>query len=180
MGLMMAKEKQAQDLELGEAAKGGKKKLIIIIAAAVLVLALGGGAAWWFLGRGEPPAEGEAAEHAEAPAEGEEGAPHTVYIPVPEAIIANLPSEKRSRTLKVTVVFATKSGEVEAKVMKHLPLLRSELSMLLAGTTADSLMTPEGQAAFRDQALLAVQGAMQREEQIPAIDRVLFTSFVMQ
>ncbi len=181
---------EKQDLELGEAGKGSsKKKLIIIVAAAVLLL--GGGAAAFFLLKKAPaPAEGEhaaEAEHAEAgDAEAEheeepvEGAPSLLYVSLPEAIIANLPSATKARTIKLQVSFAVKNTHAEAAVKKHLPLLGSEVLMLLSATTAEQLMSAEGQQAFRDESLKKVQEAMQREEKKPLVEKILFTQFVMQ
>lgn len=181
-----------QDLELGEAAKGGSKKKLIIIVAAVLVLAIGGGAAFFLLKKSPEPAEGEHAaaegsEHgdaagheAEPEEEPVEGAPSLLYVPLPEAIIANLPSESKPRTIKIQVTFAVKNAHAEETVKKHLPLLGSEVLMLLSATTAEQLMTPEGQQGFRDQALQKVQAAMEHEEHKPLIEKILFTQFVMQ
>jgi len=192
---------EKQDLELGEAAKGGgKKKLIIIIVAAVLILAIAGGAAVFLMKKKPAPADGEAAtsesaEHAEpadhepeAGAEGEtdedeehvEGEPSLLYVALPEAIVANLPSETKSRTIKIQVTFAVKNAHAEAAVKKHLPLLGSEVLMLLSATAAEQLMTTEGQQAFRDQALLKVRAAMELEEHKPLVEKILFTQFVMQ
>ncbi len=179
---------EKQDLELGEAGKSGsKKKLIIIIVAAVVLL--GGGAAAFLLLKGEPaPAEGEqvaegehgeAAEH-EPEEEPVEGAPSLLYVNLPEAIVANLPSTTKPRTIKLQVSFAVKNPTAEAAVKKHLPLLGSEVLMLLSATTAEQLMTPEGQQAFRDESLKKVQEAMQREEKKPLVEKILFTQFVMQ
>ena len=178
---------EKQDLELGEAGKsGGKKKLLIIVGILVLVLAIGGGAAFFLLKK-DPAAEagpdGEAAAH-EATEEPEEelpeGAPSLLYIALNEPLIANLPSAGKSRTVKLQVVFAVKTPNAELAVKKHVPLLSSELLMLLSTTDADQLMTAEGQQAFRDQALAKAREAIEREEKKPLIERILITQFVMQ
>lgn len=174
---------EKQDLELGEAGKGNsKKKLVIIVGAVVLVLIIGAAAAFFLLKK-EPAAEGASeahpAEHAEEEVP-EEGAPSLRYVALAEPLITNLPGEGKSRTIKIQVVYAVKTASAEEAVKKHLPLLGSELLMLLSSTTAEQLMTLEGQQAFRDQALQNSRAALEREEKKPLIERILFTQFVMQ
>lgn len=181
----MAEKKQAADLELGEAAKsGGKKKLIIIIAAAVLLIG-GGVGAFLVLKKAKPECkEGEHCEEVaeEAPAEeGEEGhGGGPIYQPMEEAIVTNLPSDKKARTLKLNVVYVCKNELDCGKVRAHMPMLRSELLVLLATTKVEEVLSPEGQQAFRDKALELSRTAMEREEKKPFIEKLLFTSFVMQ
>ena len=164
----------AQDLELGDAAKGGKKKLIIIIA--VVVVLLGGGAAAFLLMGGEKK-EGEASTEQ---ATKEPIVVNTTYINIPESIVVNIPGTTKSRTLKMNISFSVANPELGEKVKKHLPLLRSEILTFTAMQDADLLMTVEGQSAFREQVLVSVQTAMEQEEKEKLIDRVLFTAFVMQ
>lgn len=182
---------EKQDLELGEAAKGGsKKKLVIIIIAAVVLLAVAGGAAFFLLKKAPEPAEGETAataESAEHPAEEaeeeevpEEGAPSLRYVALTNPIIANLASAEKSRTIKIQVVYAVKTLSAEEAVKKHLPLLGSEFLLLLSSVPADQLLTAEGQQAFRDKALENARATLEREEKKPLVERILFTQFVMQ
>lgn len=178
---------EKQDLELGEAAKGGSKKKLIIIIAAVVLLAVAGGAAFFLLKKTPEPAEGDAAataESAEHPAEEEEvpeeGAPSLRYVALTNPIIANLASTGKSRTIKIQVVYAVKTLSAEEAVKKHLPLLGSEFLLLLSSVPADQLLTAEGQQAFRDQALENARATLEREEKKPLVERILFTQFVMQ
>lgn len=178
---------EKQDLELGEAAKGGSKKKLIIIIAAVVLLAVAGGAAFFLLKKAPEPAEGDAAattESAEHPAEEEEvpeeGAPSLRYVALASPIIANLASTGKSRTIKIQVVYAVKTLSAEAAVKKHLPLLGSEFLLLLSGVPAEQLLTAEGQQAFRDKALENARATLEREEKKPLVERILFTQFVMQ
>lgn len=179
---------EKQDLELGEAAKGGSKKKLIIIIAAVVLLAVAGGAAFFLLKKAPEPAEGDAAataESAEHPAEEEEevpeeGAPSLRYVALTNPIIANLASTGKSRTIKIQVVYAVKTLSAEEAVKKHLPLLGSEFLLLLSSVPADQLLTAEGQQAFRDQALENARATLEREEKKPLVERILFTQFVMQ
>ena len=164
----------AQDLELGDAAKGGKKKLIVIIVAVVVLL--GGGAAAFLLMGGEKKDEEVSAEHAPS----EPIVVNTTYINIPESIVVNIPGATKSRTLKMNISFSVANPELGERVKKHLPLLRSEILTFTSMQDADQLMTVEGQTAFREQILVSVQSAMEREEKEKLIDRVLFTAFVMQ
>ncbi len=131
---------------------------------------------------GEEAAEGE--EHAEEAPEEEaaEGEGHAgpVYLELGEPIIANLPSEKKSRTIKVNVVFVIKNAAGEAKVKKHLPLLKSELLMMLSSTTVEALSSAEGQQTFREHVVEKMKETVAHEEKKPYIEKVLFTQFIMQ
>lgn len=193
----MAEKKQAQDLELGEAAKAGnRKKMLIIIIAAVVLLIGGGVGGWLLLKNHKKPVKTEAAceegdsSCAESAATDEpvaeeeapdDGKPHgPFYQELGEAIVANIPSDKRPRTLKLNVVFVVKNEMTAVKVREQMPMLRSELLNLLATTKVEDIMSIEGQNAFREKALSTVRDAMQRELKKPTIDKILFTSFVMQ
>lgn len=162
---------EAQDLELGEVGKSSNKKLFVIIGAVALLAIVG--VAAFFLMSGES-SESETEEDAEPIVV------NTTYVDIPQPILVNIPGTSKPRMVKMTISFSVTNPELAEKVKKHLPLLRSEILVFTATQDADVLMTPEGQAVFRQQMLEKLQAAMEAEEQAKLIDRVLFTSFVMQ
>jgi len=168
-----------QDLELdiddGEEdnEKGGSKKLIIIIIAAVVLI--GGGAAAFFLlgGDDELPTDETAEEVVEelGPA---------IYVGVPNAITANLPGSKKSRTVQVKMSFMVRSDEAKENVRLHMPQLKNDVLMLVSQKNADELKTPEGRIKLQQEALETVRRTMTDLVEDPTVERVLFVSFVMQ
>lgn len=163
---------EAQDLELGEVGKPSNKKLFIIIGV-VAVLLIGGVVGFLLMG-------GEKAEGEEEATEQEPIVINTTYVDIPKPILVNVPGTTKPRTVKMTISFSVANPELAEKVKKHLPLLQNEILVFTAMQDADQLMTTEGQQAFKQQLLEKLQTAMEAEEQAKIIDRVLFTSFVMQ
>jgi len=168
-----------QDLELDvedgedENEKGGSKKLIIIIAAVVLI---GGGAAAFFLLGGEDePAADETSEEEVV----EELGP-AIYVGVPNAITANLPGSKKSRTVQVKMSFMVRSDKAKDNVRLHMPQLKNDVLMLVSQKNADELKTPEGRIKLQQEALETVRKSMTNLVDDPTVERVLFVSFVMQ
>ena len=137
----MAQDDQDLELDVEEGgAEGGKdsKKMIIIIAAAVLLLG-GGAAAFFLMGDDSAPVEEETASDEVV----EEKAP-AIYVGVPNAITANLPGAKKSRTVQIKLSFLVRSTEAKDNVKLHMPQLKNDVLMLLSQKSADELKTPEG------------------------------------
>ena len=171
-----------QDLELDledgkneEGSSGGSKKLIIIIVAAVLLIG-GGVAAFFMLGDdsatvadGENP-DGEVVEE-KGPA---------IYVGVPNAITANLPGDKRSRTVQIKMSFLVRSEEAKEHIKQHMPQLKNDVLMLVSQKDAKQLKTPEGRQKLQAEALATVQKTLTELVGEPTVEKVLFVSFVMQ
>ncbi len=165
-----------QDLELdveGDAEGGGSKKMIMIIAAVVLI---GGGAAAFFLLGGDSEEAASSEESAEEIVEPKEA----IYIGVPNAITANLPGKKRSRTVQIKLSFLVRSSEAKDLVKQHMPQLKNDVLMLVSQKNADELTLPEGRVKLQQEALETVQKTLQGITGEPTVEKVLFVSFVMQ
>ena len=61
----------------------------------------------------------------------------------------------------------------------HMPLIRSQLVMVLGSSDFMQLQTPEGRQTLADSMLQTVNQVLEQEGE-PAIDRVLFRNFVVQ
>jgi len=153
--------------------KGGSKKLIIIIAAVVLI---GGGAAAFFLMGGDSEESAEEGEDVEEVVEVKEA----IYVGVPNAITANLPGKKRSRTVQIKMSFLVRSEEAKTNVKIHMPQLKNDVLMLVSQKNADDLKLPEGRQKLQQEALETVQKTMTALVKDPTVEKVLFVSFVMQ
>ncbi len=169
-----------QDLELdvegGDDSGGGKgsKKLIIIIAAAVLLLG-GGAAAFFLMGDSEPASE---------PAEGEEAVVEekgpAIYVGIPNAITANLPGDRKSRTVQIKLSLMVRSNEAKDHIKQHMPQIKNDILMLLSQKNAQELKTPEGYDKLKEETLTTVQDTLTKLVNEPTVEKVLFVSFVMQ
>ncbi|MGB0495866.1 MAG: flagellar basal body-associated FliL family protein [Kangiellaceae bacterium] len=157
----------------GGGSGGGSKKLIIIIAVVVLI---GGGAAAFFLLGGDSNEEAGEEDTAEEVVEVKEA----IYIGVPNAITANLPGEKRSRTVQIKMNFLVRSDEAKTNVKAHMPQLKNDILMLLSQKNADDLKLPEGRQQLQAEALETVQKTLTSLVNDPTVEKVLFVSFVMQ
>jgi len=170
------------DLEEGDDAEdegseegAGSKKLIIIIAAAVLLI--GAGVAAFFLLSGDETPETD--EEVAGEEVIEEKGP-AIYVGVPNAITANLPGDKKSRTVQIKMSFLVRSEEAKQNVKQHMPQLKNDVLMLVSQKSAEDLKLPEGRQKLQEEALKTVQKTLTDLVKDPTVERVLFVSFVMQ
>ncbi len=176
----MAEDNQDLELDLeegeeGEKGSGGSKKLIIIIVAAVLLIG-GGVAAFFMLGDDSADvAEGENPD-------GEIVVPKgpAIYVGVPNAITANLPGDRRSRTVQIKMSFLVRSQEAKEHIRQHMPQLKNDVLMLVSQKNANELKLPEGRQKLQAEALVTVQKTLTDLVGEPTVEKVLFVSFVMQ
>lgn len=119
----------------GEAPKS-KKKLIIVLVAVFLLLAGGGGAAWFFLVKNKPAKEEKKKKEPEATAP-------AIFVPL-DRFTVNLVQENGDQVLQVGVTLKTYDPELDEKIKKATPEIRSRLLELLSSKRASQLSTIEG------------------------------------
>lgn len=179
----------AEDAVENEEGGGGSKKMLIIIIAVVVLLA-GGGAAFFLLSGGdEPPAdaammEGEAGEMpAEEEAE-DDGEPAEIgdafYVGMPRPFVFNVAGYGRDRLVQIKVQLLVRGGEDDTAARKHIPLIEDTLLQVFSASNAEKLTTHAGKLELRQNALDAVQKAMEPIVGKPLVEKVLFIGFVMQ
>ncbi len=179
----MAEEEQDLELDLeeggeeGDAGTGGSKKLIIIIAAAVLLIG-GGAAAYFLMGDDSPSTSDEEVVGDEVEAEVPKGP--AIYVGVPNAITANLPGKRKSRTVQIKMSFLVRSSDAQMAIKQHMPQLKNDVLMLVSQKNADDLRLPEGRQKLQQEALVTVQKTLTDLVGKPTVEKVLFVSFVMQ
>lgn len=158
-------------------AKKGKLKLIILLTGVViLAIALSVGGTLWFLGGGLPgmgddsEAEDDVAEESFTP---------SVYLEIEKALVTTVQGEGRQRYVQAYVAFGATDPQALAAAELHLPLIRSQLVMLLSNSSFTELQTPEGRQGLADNMLATVNQVLEQEGE-PAVNRVLFRNFVVQ
>lgn len=180
----------ADDVVENEEGGGGSKKMLIIIVAVVVLLA-GGGAAFFLLSGGdEPPAE-TATLDGDAPVEdasdepsSDDGEPAEVgdafYVGMPRPFVFNVPGYGRDRLVQIKVQLLVRGGENDTAARKHIPLIEDTLLQVFSASNAEKLSTFAGKQELRENALDAVQKAMEPIVGKPLVEKVLFIGFVMQ
>lgn len=123
-----------------------------------------------------------AANLANAEEEGAEAAPQKAqYVDMPPAFIANFgDTSKKVKFVKTEVALKVADTNTVFTVENHLPMLRHEIVMLLSKQTEDAMSSPEGQETLRNDALKAVQAALQKEEKAELVSDLLFSTFIVQ
>jgi flagellar FliL protein len=169
--------------------EGGKKSKLPLIIIAVVVLLGGGAAAYFFLfsGSSEPEQvmeEGGASE-TEGAAENQAQAKKAqtgsaVYVAMPRPFTFNAPGAGRDRLVQIKVQLMMRGSDNEEQAKSHIPLIEGTLLQTFSASNADDLVTEVGKVALKEDALSAVQESLKEVTGNTVVERVLFTSFVMQ
>ncbi|MGB1239764.1 MAG: flagellar basal body-associated FliL family protein [Pseudomonadales bacterium] len=169
----MADDKNAE--ESAEGAPKKSKKMLIIIIAAVVVLLGGGAGAYFFLFAGS--SEPEVVEEVRLPA---------VYTKIRTKsgrpmFVAQIQSDDgKAHYLQAFVEAKSRDPKVDPALNKHMPLIVSRLNTLFSVQQFEKLSTIEGKQQLRSDATKLLQDVMQQQIQMPGVEEVLFTNFVMQ
>ena len=177
----MAEEEQ---LELKP--QGGKKKLLLLVGV-VLVLLIGGGVGGWLMlsGGGEEDKEhAKKEEGGQAQSEEEKAAAQAanmaMYVVLPRPFVFNVAAKPRYRLVQIKVALMVRGPANEALAKLHTPLVEGGVLKVVTTFTADELITIEGKARLRSEALKSIQASMSEVTQKPVVEQLLFTGFVMQ
>ncbi len=170
-----------QDTEIEVANSGGDtgfsmQKLVIVIVLVQLVM-FGGLAALLsfsgFLGGGQGQMAGD-----EASSSGVDQS-EPIYIPF-EKFTVNFGGSRASHFMQVEIQAMTHDPKVKEDVLKHMPVIRNEIILILSSQTLDSVTTFEGKDNLRHSILLAIQEILQKKTNKTGVEEIFFTSFVMQ
>ncbi|MCD1630535.1 flagellar basal body-associated FliL family protein [Marinobacter shengliensis] len=156
-------------------AKKGKLKLIImLVVIIVLAVALSVVGTLWFLGGGLP---GSGDREQASPAESAFVA--SSYIDLERPLVTTVQAQGRQRYAQVHLSLEASDPAALAAAETHMPLIRSQLVMVLGNSEFNELQTPEGRSALAEQLQTTVNQVLEEEGE-PSIKRVLFRNFVVQ
>ncbi|MFT7337301.1 MAG: flagellar FliL protein [Marinobacter maritimus] len=158
-------------------AKKGKLKLIILVTLVViLAIALSVAGTLWFLGGGLPGMGDDA--HAEDNMAVETFVP-TAYLDIEKALVTTVQGEGRQRYAQAYVAFGATDPQALVAAKLHMPLIRSQLVMVLGSSSFAELQTPEGRQGLAESMLATVNQVLEQEGE-PSVNQVLFKNFVVQ
>ncbi len=158
----MAKKEEKKGPEEGAGAPAkSKKKLVIILVVVLLLLGGGGGAAWFFLVKNKPHQDEKAKKK-----EAEASAP-AIFVPL-ERFTVNLVQENGDQVLQVGLSLKTYDPELEEKIKKETPEIRSRLLELLSSKRASQLSTVEGKKRLTAEILYLVNRSLGFKKPAPA------------
>lgn len=165
----MAEETQ-EDIDVSE---GNGRKKWLIIGGVVLILIIAGVTAFMFLGGDDNnEAETQTTEQSEP-----------IYHAIEQPLVVNFSkqSDEEVRYLQVQVEVMSRNEIAIKAFQRHQPAIVHELLMLFYSQNYDDLSSREGTGALKLAAADTINDVLSREEKLAdGIDRVLFSSFVMQ
>ncbi|WP_331254104.1 flagellar basal body-associated protein FliL [Photobacterium carnosum] len=152
---------------------GNRKKIVISMVILLVIAAIGGGI--WLFSLVSTEVKAAEVSSTQTPLK-----MSAYYIVLSEPFIFNVSGKERDRVVQIKVQLMVRGEKNEALAKKHVPLVESVLLQIFAATTVEQLRQPQGREQLRQQALTAVQATMNKMTNMPVVERVLFTGFVMQ
>lgn len=176
--------------ESGDAPKKSKKLLIIIIVA-VLVIILGAVGGMFAMGvfdnapeQTTEEAEGAKGADKKASKDKEEAAEvpseNAIYWPIEPPFVMNFEGKSKAKYMQVALVVMSRSQKAIDTLKKHMPAVRNELTFLLGGQKYVEMITPEGKEQLRTEIIESINNTLKKNGAKKGVEKVLFTSFVMQ
>jgi flagellar FliL protein len=111
--------------------------------------------------------------------EGGEGGGAANYYAIDPPLVVNFEDGSAVRFLQISMSIMARDPKVIESVTKNSPLIRNNLLLLMSNRNYQSLMSREGKEKLRQEALEEIR-TIQKKEGGPAVDDLLFTSFVVQ
>jgi len=186
---------KTDELELDPNAKpsGGKGKLIIIIALVVLLAAGGVIGALVFMG----VIGGDKSDDKEEVADEEKAlvVKPSFYFDLKPAFIVNFEDQTHAAYLQIEMQAMTHDQKVISELTKHMPVIRNNILLVMGGQRFEEVKTRKGKEALQVKVLEAIQAIVAesvkaemekesedkvKDEDVPNVEQVYFTSFIMQ
>jgi flagellar FliL protein len=167
------------------APKKSMKRLIVAVVAAMVALAAAGGAAAWYITRGKEDkaqaTKGEAKGErtaAEKAAKANDRRP-AVFVPM-EPYTVNLQGPSREQYLQVGLVLEMADGSASEAVKQQMPVIRSQVLLLLAAKTAEELARPDGKDKLAAEVLEKVRRPLPSAAPLAGVEAVHYSAFIIQ
>jgi flagellar FliL protein len=174
------------DMEGGEEAPKSKSKLLIIILIVVLLLGVSATATLMLTGVLSSDDETLAATETSSGGKSDKNAKTLKtklplnYIPLDPPFVVNFSGDTDIRFLQITIEVGTRNPEAVEAIKEQRPAIRNSLVMLFSSQDPYVLNTREGKEKLRAETLSEIQKVMKDETGSKGVEKVFFTSFVMQ
>jgi len=156
------------------------KHLLLIVVIVVLLLVIAVGATLFFTGAfgHKNAASGKDASAAtEAAAEVKKP---PLYLSITPPLVVNFQNPQPARFLQVGIDVMARDKKILDEVKQNMPAIRNRLIILLSGQKYAQINSPEGKQTLRKQVLDSINEALDEAGVKEKVEKVYFTSFVMQ
>ena len=188
------------ELDTSKQKSGGKGKIIMIIALVVLLTTGSTITALYFTGNlGGGNSQQASEEGSDSKAEEQENKELVVkpafYFDLQPAFVVNFEDQSKAAYLQIEMQVMSYDKLVNEQINKHMPVIRNNILLILSGQKYEVVKTRQGKEALQAELLQAIReivGATIKEElqkesetevkekDVPNVEQVYFTSFIMQ
>ena len=190
------------ELDTSKQKSGGKGKLIMILVLVVLLTSGSVIAVLYFTGNlgGGSSSSGDAEGAKESSTSEEQEAKELVvkpafYYNLQPAFVVNFEEQSSAAYLQIEMQLMTYDKAVNDQITKHMPVIRNNIILILSAQKYDVVKTRQGKEQLQAEVLEAVKviigpamkDALQKDsdeeikdKDVPNVEQVYFTSFIMQ
>jgi flagellar FliL protein len=159
-----------------------RRRYLLWTGVVLLVVALSA-AVWLYfeLGLWGPRTKAPPSAHtASAPAHRDKPKGEALYVGLEPPFVVNFEVERELHFLQTSLVVMVHDQAAADMIQRHLPRIRNNVIMLLAGETFARISTAEGRQRLRTQLLEEVNSVLRDVSNGTSADAVYITNFVMQ
>ena len=172
--------KENGDVEVADVKKGSSKKIFVIVAINVVVILASIGATMYFTGALTSAQAKTNPASADGHKEKAEAKKEAIYKALEPPFVVNIQGDENTRFLQIAVEVMARDQDVIDAVEKHDAQIRNDLILLFSSQTSAALSNREGKEKLRDEGLKTIQKILKDETGQPGVEKIYFTSMVMQ
>lgn len=161
--------------------KGSLVKIIVIVVINIIVVGASIGGTLYFSGADSAANEVAApGQDDEQHAVAEEKKQDAIYKALEPPFVVNIKDDDSTRFLQVAVEVMARDDKAIEAIEHHDARIRNDLILLFSSQTTASLNSLEGKEKLRAAGLKTIQKILEEEIGNPGIEKIYFTSMVMQ
>lgn len=187
------------ELDTQEPKSGGKAKIILLLVAVVLLLSGSVIGVLYFtgnLGIAEDTHSGSEKEVEAASEKKEIVVKPASYVELSPVFVVNLQEQNSATYLQVEMTVLVRDKMVTDHLKRHMPLIRNDILLILGAQKFAEVKNREGKEKLQNEILKKIQGIVMNSIEmqlkaendgkkidradIPNVEQVYFTSFIMQ
>ena len=183
------------ELDTKTAKTGSKSRLIILIAVVMLVTTGALIATLYFTGSLSGLTGSDAAEKKDEADNTKKTAKEAFYYNLQPAFIVNFEDQSSAAYLQIEMQSMTHDKEVNDLLTKHMPVIRNNILLIMSAQKFDQVKTRTGKEKLQAEILEGVRKIVgdavkqeykaknikvENEKNLPNVEQIYFTSFIMQ